>query len=417
MGTIFKIALRNILRHKRRTISSAVVIAVGIMFYLYMDGVMLGMDRGGIDNAIRLSAAAIRIQTKEYESDKEAFPLKHGIENITEIRKGLSNDKRVIGITPRAQFIGELSNYEQTIPVVGIVIDPSTDSTVFSLNEYLKGDYFSESTNEIILGKKLAEDLGVAVGGFITLYALTKYESRNADEFKITGVVNTTDPGINNSTVLISYATANEFLDLEGLVTEVAVALERRVNLKDMIADAAQVKQSILTVFPGLSAITFMEQSAAFLELAKGKRAFGMVFLAIMLLIAAVGIFNTVLMSVYERIREVGVLRAHGMPASQVTVMFAMEGLITGVIGSIFGMLFGGVITWYLVVFGFPIDKMYNDSTVAGDLPYWGTIYAEWNIPAFVAMFVFGVVVAVVAGTIPARKAGTLEVTEALRFI
>ncbi|MBN1308547.1 MAG: ABC transporter permease [Chitinispirillaceae bacterium] len=417
MGTIFKIALRNILRHKRRTVSSAVVIAVGITFYLYMDGIMLGMDRGGIDNVIELSFSAITVRTKAYESDKEAYPLKHGIENVSAIRQRLSGDPRVIGITPRTQFLGELSNYEKTVPIVGIAVDPSTDTAVFKLKRFMEGEYLSGKSNEIVLGRKLAEDLGVDVGGFITLYALTKYDSRNADEFRVVGVLHTTDPGLNQSTVLISYATADEFLDLEGLVTEAAVALERRVNLKDMIADAGEVKDRIVTSFPDLSATTFMEHSAAFLELAKGKRAFGVVFLCILLLIAGIGIFNTVLMSVYERIREVGVLRAHGMPPSHVMLMFAMEGVVTGIVGSLLGLLLGGLITWYLAVKGFAVDAIYSDSSIAGDLPYWGTIHAEWNIPAFVAMFIFGVLVAVLAGVIPARKAAEIAVTDALRFV
>lgn len=416
MGTILKIALRNILRHKRRTVSSAVVIAFGIMFYLYLDGVMLGMDRSSIDNAINLSAASLKLQTRAYADDREAFPLKHGIGNLSEIRRRLMKDPRVHGITPRTKFIGELSNYEKQIPVIGIVIDPSTDSTVYTLNKYVDGSWLSGGADEIMIGRNLADDLGVDTGGYITLYALTRYGSRNADEFRVAGIFSTTDPSLNQSTIFMSYPTANEFLDLEGLVTEAGVALKRRVNLGDMIADAADVKKIFTASFDGFSAVTFMEHSAAFLELAKGKRAFGMVFLCIMLLIAGVGIFNTVLMSVYERIREVGVLRAHGMPPSQVTAMFVMEGLITGVAGSLLGLLLGGLITWYLVVHGFPIDAIYNDTSVAGDMPYWGTIYAEWNLPAFVGMFIFGVMVSVVAGVLPARKAGTIRVTEALRF-
>ena len=97
-------------------------------------------------------------------------------------------------------------------------------------------------------------------------------------------------------------------------------------------------------------------------------------------------------------------------------MMFLMEGFITGVVGSLLGMVLGSGITLYLVKYGYPVDKMMTDGDIAADMPYWGTIYAEWNPPAFLAMFVFGIVVAVAAGLIPARKAGKLEVTEALRF-
>jgi putative ABC transport system permease protein len=417
MGSIIKIALRNILRHKRRTMTSAITIAVGITFFLFMDSVMAGLDRGGIDNLIDLSASAVKVHTAAYENDKEAFPLKHSIENVAELRSLLANDPRVIGVTPRTLFLGQLSNYDQTVPVVGTVVEPSTDTIVFGLTRFLKGSYFSDDSREIILGGKLAQDMGVDVGGYITLFALTKYDSRNADEFRVAGVLNTTDPTLNQSTVIISYAAADEFLDLEGLVTEANIAIKRRVNLRDMTADADTIKQRIGSAFPGLTAVTFMDLGASFLELAKSKRAFGVVFLLLLLLIAGVGIFNTVLMSVYERLREVGVLRAHGMPPSHVTLMFVLEGFFTGLLGSALGVLLGSCATWVIVVYGYPVDKLAGAGDVASGMPFWGTIYGEWNMPAIIAMFVFGTVVATIAGLIPARKAGSMQVTDALRFV
>ncbi len=414
---LFKIALRNILRHKRRTITSAIAIAVGLMFYIFMDSVMAGLDRGGIDNMIELSSSAVKVHTRAYEDDKEALPLKHGIEHLTAISDLLRSDPRVVGVTPRTRFLGRLSNYEETIPVVGTVVDPATDSAVFSLTPSLKGSYFSgETVREIILGGDLANQMGVELGDYITLYALTRYESRNADEFKVVGTLATTDPTINQSSVIITYAAANDFLDLDGLITEVDVGLERRVNLDDMAADARAAKATIDRMYPELTSATFMEIGASFLEIAKSKRGFGIVFLAVVMLIAAVGIFNTVLMSVYERIREVGVLRAHGLRPRQITVMFALEGVMTGLVGAFAGLILGIAVNWVLVVYGYPIDKIAGDMDSAG-IPYWGTIYGEWNIPTFVMVFFFGLVISTVAGLIPARKAGTLEVTEALRFV
>ncbi len=417
MGMTLKIAVRNILRHKRRTLTSAVVIAVGLMFYIFMDSVMAGLDRGGIDNMIELSTAAVKVHTEAYEQDKEATPLDHGIADVSAIKQTLRDNERVLGVTPRTKFLGQLSNYEETVPVVGIAIDPATDSTVFSLKPSLIGSYFStHSKREIILGRKLAQEMGVDTGGYITLYALTRYDSHNADEFRVVGLLATTDPQINRSSVIVSYAAANDFLDLDGLVTEVDIAIERRVNFDDMATDAERIAARIDNAAPGLTAMTFMDLGASFLEIAKSKRSFGVIFLVIVLLIAAVGIFNTVLMSVYERIREIGVLRAHGMKPGQVTLMFLLEGVLTGLLGSVIGLVLGIAVNWVLIVYGYPIDKLAGDIDTAG-IPYWGTIYGEWNLATLVWMFVFGVTVSTLAGIIPARKAAKMSITQILRFV
>ncbi len=414
---IYKIAIRNIIRHRRRTLTSALTIGIGLMFFILMDSIMSGMDRGAIDNMINLSLSAVKIRTHEYVEEQKSFPLKYGLSNPQQIRRAILRIPAVKGATKRTSFVGSLSNYEQSVPVVGTVIDPGTDSTVFSLGRHVQGSYLSaDGIREIILGAKLAEDLGVDVGDYITLFALTKFDARNADEFEVVGLINTTDPTLNRSTVVISYTAANDLLDLEGMVTEIDVAVESRVNLDDFLRDIGVVKNKAKSLFPDLAASSFMDLGAGFLEVSRQKRGVTGIIVGVILLIAAVGIFNTVLMSVYERIREVGVLRAHGMKSGEITRMFVLEGLMTGVLGSVLGLVLGLAVNWYLVVYGYPIDKIAGDIDIGG-FPIWGTIYGQWNFETLLFAFVFGIVVAILAGLIPARKAGKMEVTRALRFV
>ncbi|MCX7726947.1 MAG: ABC transporter permease, partial [Chitinispirillaceae bacterium] len=162
---LLKIAFRNIIRHKRRTFFSAITIAVGIIFFIIMDSIMAGMDRGAIDNMIAFKTGALRIQTKQYSAEKDAFPLKYGVENYDEIRSFLSLYKKIKGVTYRTPFLGILSNYSGNKTIIGTVIEPATDSTVFNLPKYIEGSYFTEENErEILIGKKLAEELGVSIG-------------------------------------------------------------------------------------------------------------------------------------------------------------------------------------------------------------------------------------------------------------
>lgn len=419
MKTLLKIAFRNLLRHKRRTLLTGMVISVGLLLYIFMDSVMSGLDRGSIDNMINLSTSAIKIYTKQYDDDKEAFPLKYNMENVTDIERKLLTIDRVAGVAPRTMFLGELSNYEESLPIVGTVVDPQKDTTVFTLSQHIQGSYFSaDNEREIIIGKSLAQDLKVKPGDFITLYAHTRYESRNADDFKIVGLLHTTDPNLNKSGVFISYAAANHFLDLEAMVTELNVQLERRINFDDLLKDMKTVRVLVEKSFPSVVTYTFAELGAGVLELVRQKKLWGAFMTFVLLLIAGVGIINSVLMSVYERIREIGVMRAMGFSAEDILRMFMFEGLMIGFLGSFGGVVLGIISVWLLTTVGWPLDRLYGDAySDTSGFPVWGTIYGEWNVVLIIGTFLFGMVTAFCASIVPARKAARMQVIEALRFV
>ncbi len=417
MGMIIKIAFRNIGRHKRRTVLSALTIAAGLMVFICMDSMLTGVDRMSIDNLINLSAGALKIQSAAYAKDKEAFPLNLTLDSsLVPLTAALAKDKRVTHFTRRAQFLGQLSNYEETVPVVGTVVDPETDTLVFGLKPYLTGSYFgADNSREIIMGRQLALDLGVGVGDNITLYALTKYDSRNADVFKIVGVLSTADPGINHSSVFMTFTAANDFLDLENSTTELDIAAARTGSLPAFSAETRDIQERLRSGFPSLCVNSFLDLGAGVMELTHAKRVSGFVIMGIILVIAVVGIFNTVFMSVYERIREIGVLRAHGMKPQDISIMFVLEGAITGLLGSALGCALGSFLNLLLVTKGIPMEKVAG-SIATASYGIAGNVYGEWNIPAMVVVFLLGIAVATLAGFIPARRASKIQVTEALRF-
>lgn len=417
MGMILKIAFRNIGRHRRRTALSAITIAVGLFFFICMDSMLSGVDRMSVDNLINLSAGALKIQTAAYDKEKDSYPLTYCLDSaLAPLASALEKDGRVSHVTRRTLFLGQLSNYNETVPVVGTVVDPATDTLVFGLKPYLAGAYFSgDNTREIIIGKQLAHDLGVGPGDNITLYALTKYDSRNADVFRIAGVLSTADAGISHSGVFMTYAAANDFLDLDDGVTELDVAVPRNSSLPRFSATVRGLQTGLQRGFPSLRVNSFLDLGAGVLELTRAKRASGFVVMGIILVIALVGIFNTVFMSVYERIREIGVLRAHGMKPSGILTLFVLEGAITGMLGSVLGAALGSFLNLLLVTHGIPIEKL-GGSIATASFGIAGNVYGEWNMPATLALVVLGIAVATLAGVIPALRASKIQVTEALRF-
>jgi len=192
------------------------------------------------------------------------------------------------------------------------------------------------------------------------------------------------------------------------------VRLRHRVNLSDTLAEAASVAAGVKASFPSLAPYSFQDLNKGFLTVLKQKRIWGYMIMLFILLLSAVGIVNTVLMSVYERIREVGVLKALGFRGSEVVRMFILEGFFVGCLGSLLGAALGILLNCYTIYVGFSLASM---GDFGGGFAFWGTLRGEWNPGAIAFAVIFGMVLAVVAAAIPARSAARMTATSALRFV
>ena len=150
----------------------------------------------------------------------------------------------------RTRFTGELSNGIDGIPVLAIAVDPEDDAAVFSLVEHLEGEWISNTRyRSIVMGTKLAQTLDLGLGDSVTLSARDRNEAMNADEFTIVGLLNTPSPEVNKSGVYLSYSDAEDFLALEGLRTELALSMTRRVT-KDGMEDSDRLASAIEEQWP-----------------------------------------------------------------------------------------------------------------------------------------------------------------------
>lgn len=419
MGTLWKIAVRNVLRHKRRTIITAIVMTVGIGLFIMMDSMLVGMDRITLDNMVDYTESSIKVRTPEYVSNLQGTPLEYGVPDPeATMRAIISADRRVTAVAPRMNFVASVSNYEDSMPVLATAVDPSRDGAVFKLPEAIAGGVWlnKASAGSIVIGVGLAEELKVGVGDYLLLSASTAYDNVNANEYLIAGVLSSPMPNINDAGVFMSFADADELLGTDGFVSEIVVATHRAANMQTMLADSNTLAAKVQAVLPGLKVDSISDLAGDYLAMRAMKGKFSYVMILVVLLIAGVGIVNTILMSVYARIREIGVLRAYGMSPPEIKRLFTIEGIIIGFVGSVGGVLFGIALVWYLTGTGIPLGSMIGKVDMGG-LPLQGTLYGEWNPATMAFGFVFGLVVAFVAARIPAKRASRLEVTDALRFV
>jgi ABC-type lipoprotein release transport system permease subunit len=415
MGTLWKIALRNTIRHGRRTIITAVVMMVGISVFISFDSMLAGLDRMAVDNMADYTVSSLKIRTPAYVEDIEATPLDKGLAHPEETLAAVAAQ----GLTgaPRVRFIARVSNYTDEIPVLADAVDPAADARVFRLAQAVTaGSWLSGAApRSVVLGAQLAHELKVGVGDTVLISAQTVNDVTNADEYTVAGLVSTPVPEVNRAGLYMPLDDARLLLDAPSgpgeLVTEVDVAMPRASSLNAAIAQGNAAASRLRVALPAERVDPIGSLAESYLALRSAKASYSLIPVIIVLIISAVGIVNTILMSVYSRIREIGVLRAYGMTARDIRRLFTLEGLALGLAGSCLGVALGSFLDFLLIAGGIDMAAF-----SMGSLPISGILRGEWNPKTMLIGFIFGVVVSLVAARIPARRAGRLQPTAALRF-
>ncbi|MFC1496155.1 ABC transporter permease [Candidatus Margulisiibacteriota bacterium] len=407
---LIKLAFRNIFRNRTRTFLTFLAIAFGLMLLIIMDSMLVGIDQESFDKIINYETGHIKIFDRNYREDEENLPLDKSIEKPGAIIRRLEKDPTVAGVTSRINFRIMLSDGVDQYPAVGIAINPKDDQTVFLLKQAVKkGEYFKGDEEAMLLGEGLAEDFGVGVGDYLTILTRTKYDTYQAIDLRIKGLLRTEDPKIDWAAVVIPLGLGQESLDMADTVTEIDIKLKDPTKTKEF-------RDKLAREITGVEVATWQDLAEDVIAMSQAKRGGTSFLLFSVFLIALIGISNTILLAAFERTREIGMLAAMGMRRSQIIRLFVLEGGMLGVLGSIAGCLLGIFLNIPFVKYGINWGFMMRDM---GDIGYrvTGVSRGVWNINMIVGTFIFGIVVSALTSIYPARVASKMEPTESLKHV
>lgn len=419
MDPLWKIALRNVIRHRKRTVITALVMMFGIGLYIGTDSVLAGMDRLTIDTMVSYSSSFLKVRTPEYAANALGMPLDQGIADPAATMAAMREAAPELRATsPRSLFVAQASNYVDAEPVLAAAVDVASDPLVFDLAASVaKGRWLAPGpVREVVVAQATADELGLSLGDGLLLSARTIYDNDNADEFAIVGIVDGSAAAAGTATVYMGFEDARAFLGQGLEVTEIDASSSPGPSLGAELAASTKAAAEVRARLPALAVTPVSEFAKDYLAMRqmKSKGSFMLIFM--ILLIAGVGIVNTILMSVYARVREIGVLRAYGMTPRDIRSLFTREGLIIGLFGSLAGLGFGALLNCYFIGVGLDIAGLFGKLDL-GAIPANAILRGEWRPSAFVIGLVFGVAVAWIAARIPAKRAARLEPTDALRFV
>ncbi|RCW57381.1 FtsX-like permease family protein [Halanaerobium sp. ST460_2HS_T2] len=404
-----RMAFKNLTRHKRRTIITALIIAFAILIYVMTDGLMLGMTEMSFDNIINLESGHLQVVDQNYWEDRKELPLKNLITPSAELEAEIKKTAGYVAMTKRLKFAVNLNNGIDELPVTGVGIDLGQDDKVFELQNYLvEGRMPEADSSEIIMGAKLAELMDFKTGDYAVMLIRTEEKTFNTIDGEIVGLFNTPHPSLNESNVFLPLSTAQDRLNTKGKISHYAV----RLSDQNQALTAAEELSTRLEA--PLQAYSWKDAAKNLVTMIEMQDIETQVVLAVILTLAAVGIINTVILSALERMEELGMMKALGMHEREIVYTFMGEAAGIGVIGGIMGIIMGIIGLSIFNINGIDISTITAGGDMTYGFPLSGTIYAGWEISSFIFVFIYGIIVSVLASIFPALWAARKDPVKAI---
>ena len=401
MTQLFKLAYRNLGRNKTRSLLSSLAVGVGMALLLLMVSVLEGEMRGALQNTIRLQSGHIQIRPASYEENKVSLKWEDLIENPDQVVEKVKSISQVTVATPRliASGILTLSDESKGVQILGIEPDSAANQPFrdgMLQGEFLQGD----DRDGVLIGNILADKLKLKVNDKVNLLVTTSNGDVDEQLFTIRGIFTTRTPGFDESTIFMPLAKAQTITATENHASTIFVLLQ---NTEDADAVAQALKSANLKI------LTWREQNQFVVQFEDYANAFFIILYLIVLGITATVVTNTLVMAVFERTREIGILAAIGMTDRGIMAQFLAEAALLATGGVIGGLIIGGVMVYFATVKGFYIGNF----GVTGAL-FEDRIYAHFTWVKTINLAIWTYIITLVASLYPARLAARMEPVEAL---
>jgi ABC-type lipoprotein release transport system permease subunit len=405
MRQLWKIAYRDLARNRRRSLLTLVAVALGVAMLVTLTGLYAGSIEGSIANNIRLQTGHLQLRAESYDEDKVTLAWEDLLDNAEELAAQVQAVDGVTVASPVLWASGIVSTREDSLGVRVVGIDPLSDLHQSVRDGVVVGEYLQpDDRSGVLMGQRLAESLGLAVGDQISLLVNTSNQQADEATFTVRGLYATGVPSYDDIMVFLPLSKAQAFTRTEGRASAIVALLEDREQA-DAIAGALRT--------PGFTVLTWRDMNQIILQAVETSMGVTYLMYLIVLAVVAVVIANTLLMSVFERVREMGILAALGMKGRQILGMFLLEAGTLGLVGVLLGVLVGSLGVLYLATVGLHIGEM---ATVASaEVAYGEVIYGEFDLEGMLGLSVGAIVIILVASLYPAWFAARLEPIDALR--
>lgn len=401
MIQLLKMAYRDLGRNRRRSFLSALALGIGLALLLMIAAVLKGEMRGSLESALKLQSGHLQVRAGSYNENKSSLAWEDLIEDPASVAAQVGSLPAVKEATPRLYAAGIVAVGNETIGVRIIGIDPQVTANAPYLEGLRSGVFLAPDDRDgILIGQSLADKINAGVGDTLTVLVNTSNGDVDQQPFTVKGIYSTKTPTYDQSTVLMSLSKAQAITRTENHASILFVLLHDRFQA-DAVKAALQTSQYQVQ--------TWEDMNTLLVELENFAGAYMIVIYLIILGITATVIVNTLVMSVFERTREIGILSAMGMRSSRIMTLFFAESAMLAVGGIIIGMILGSLLVAYLSRYGIFIGDMGVSGILIGE-----RIYAYLEMQDAINLTITALVVSILAALYPALLAARLEPVQAL---
>jgi putative ABC transport system permease protein len=413
MGNLFKIAIRNLFRYKRRTLLTVSLIAIGVIFvlgYISISGSFKNMMIGQITDSYM---GHLQVHRKGYVASIESLPLNMNLkpQAFKKLEGILNQQAEIEAYSPRIKFGGMFSTFVETtnIRLNGVYPDKEFKAIPLLASRITEGQP-TLNKGEILLPELLARGMKAKLGDMVVIVATNQDGSVNGKQFKVSGILESaTGPGGRDGYIHIE--DAMEVLRMGEMgISEIAIRVKDfnglgafTQKLEDLLSQEKNKEgKPILEVHS-------WEKLSSFYNIARMIDIMTIFIQLMLIAVVLISIMNVMIMAVYERIREIGTIAAIGTLPTKILSLFLMEGLCLGVIGTVIGNVIGMIIIFILNISGW----------VTFDFGRQKGLILSPSLDPMNMLFISAIVilVSVVASLQPALKASRMEPIKALRHV
>ncbi len=403
----FSIAYRNLVRNGRRTTLTALAVALGLMVVFAMASMIDGMVKTMVADSIRMTTGHLQIRNANYEENKASLLANDLLRDAETWVIQAESLPEVQSATPVLWSSGLLSTPREStgIQILGIDTDAAYHEPIregIVAGDYLKND----DRGKILVGSMLAEQMEISVGQRVSLAASNADGQGQEDVFTVVGLVDTGFPSVDQHRVILPMEQAQSYSGVGNRFSSLIIMLND--------GEKADAVATVLTS-PDTQYLTWRDLNSLILESVETGLIFYYVLYAIVFVAVGVLIANTLLMSVFARAREIGILGSLGMNRRQITLLFLIEGVLLAILGIIFGWILGLALVAYMTYVGISIPA--ETASMVEGLTFGTTIYGGFAFGDFFILSLMLLVIVSLVSLYPAWYAAKMEPVEALHSV